>query len=458
MEAEKYNEALKKYLDSRQTEIIGNLCQFVKIESVSDNLEKVNEALEFALNLARSFGFEAKSYLNGQVGVVEIGDGSEVMGILSHVDVVGPGNMEKWKTKPFDPVVKDGKIYGRGTLDDKGPLIACLYAMKAVCELGVPLQKKVQLILGTQEEVEWADMKAYVRQFPLPDYGFTPDGEFPICNIEKGCIDLTILFPLDLSGESADDGRYLTFIEAGTATNVVPGTCNAEITEYKNGKVHTERLKTLGKAVHSCQPEKGENAIFKMIKQINTMEIKENRLLALLTMINEKLGDMYGKGLGLYSESEYYNGEFMHRNVFTPTILKIENNTAKLHVNIRTAYGSDENAIVNVFKKIAAGYGGEIVKAEILPAVYVSKNKPFLQAFAKSYEEISGRKNEFVLAYGGSYAKAMPNIVSWGPIFPGEDDTCHEENEYISIKSLMDNAKIFALAINKIVLSKESFK
>ena len=331
MERLNYNDTLAKYLDRYQEELLHDLCEFIKIESVSDDPEKVSEALEYVLSLARSFGFETKSLLSGRVGVVEMGRGTEVLGILSHVDVVGPGDLDQWQSSPFDPVIRDNKIFGRGTLDDKGPIIACLYGMKAVCDLGVPLKKRVQLILGTQEEVEWTDMEAYVKEYPLPDYGFTPDGEFPLCNIEKGVLDITLLFPFDLpendwkNGKSlthGKDGKYLTHIEAGTAVNVVPGTCIAEITQYRNGKSEQTIIKAGGKAVHSCQPEKGENAIFKMAEQLSTMGLTENRLYSLLKMIHKKLRDIYGKELGLYNDSEFYNGEFVHRNVFFTHTIK----------------------------------------------------------------------------------------------------------------------------------------
>lgn len=81
-----------------------------------------------------------------------------------------------------------------------------------------------------------------------------------------------------------------------------------------------------------------------------------------------------------------------------------------------------------------------------------------MKAFGEAYEEGCGREHQFMLAYGGSYAKAMPNIVSWGPIFPGEEDTCHQENEYISVDTLLDNSKIFAIALAKVALSPKSFK
>ncbi|QHI72219.1 Sapep family Mn(2+)-dependent dipeptidase [Aminipila terrae] len=357
---------------------------------------------------------------------------------------------------PFEAVIKSGNIYGRGALDDKGAIIASLYAMKAVCDLGIPLTKKIQLILGTQEEVEWTDMDAYVKQYPLPDYGFTPDGEFPLCNIEKGCLDITMSFPL---GKVTEEKDVLISISAGTASNIVPGTCTADIIRCSQSTSSVIDSHTIpGKAVHSCQPEKGENAIFNMADFLSGINLNQNKLLDLIYMINDKFRDTYGKELGLYNEDEYYNGEFVHRNVFTPTIFKVENNVATLIVNIRYSYGTDVSHIIDTFKHLAESYGGSLVSYNDLPAVYVSKDRPFLQAFAKAYEEVSGRKNDFVLAYGGSYAKAMPNIVSWGPIFPEDEDTCHEENEYISIKSLMDNTKIFAAAISEIVLSEKSFR
>lgn len=448
-------EQIIQYIDSILPDMLKDLADFIAIPSTSDDKQQVVKGLNYALNLGRKLGFNAYSYLDNQVGVIEIGHGDETLGILSHVDVVTAGDLEKWNTPPYKAVIKDEKIFGRGTLDDKGAIIASLYAMKAVLNLGLPLHKKIQLILGTQEEVEWTDMNAYIKQFPLPDYGFTPDGEFPLCNIEKGCMDITMEFPLDFI---PNEPGSLVSISAGTATNIVPGICTAEIIEDLNNTLVPCLHKTFGKAVHSCQPEKGENAIFNMVKSLSGLNLKQNKLLDLIYMINEKFGDVNGKALGLYSQSEYYNGEFVHRNVFTPTILNVKNNILTLIVNIRYSYGTNTENIIDTFNDLAKHYGGALIAFNNLPAVYVSKDRPFMQAFAKAYENVSGHKNEFVLAYGGSYAKAMPNIVSWGPIFPEDEDTCHEENEYISIKSLADNSKIFAAAISEIVLSKKSFR
>ncbi|NLY70720.1 MAG: M20 family metallopeptidase, partial [Clostridiales bacterium] len=243
------------YLDEHKDEIIQKVMDFVRIPSISDDAEEVARALQYALDLAKELGFEAKSVLDGMVGIIEVGDGPETLGILSHVDVVPPGNSDAWETPPFEPVLKDGRLYGRGTLDDKGAIVACLYAMKAVLQQGTPLKKKIQMILGTQEEVEWVDMDAYVKQFPLPDYGFTPDGEFPLCNIEKGMIDIELSIPKD---ENLGEGLFLDAIDGGIATNVVPDKCVAKLikrTKNDEGSFKEESLELTAKGVsaHSCQ-------------------------------------------------------------------------------------------------------------------------------------------------------------------------------------------------------------
>lgn len=441
------NSLLEKYLDENKETIIKKLTELIAIPSVSDNGTEVKKALQYVLCLGEELGFKSEELLEGSVGTIETGKGEETLGILAHVDVVSAGDLTEWDTPPFMATIKDGKIFGRGTLDDKGMVIAALYAMKAVKNLGQPLKKRVRLILGTQEEVEWTDMDEYVKKYELPDYGFTPDGEYPICNIEKGNADITMEFDI---GENPV-GLYIKDIKAGIAKNAVPGKAEAILS---NGEVITG----IGKQVHSCQPERGINAIFELQEELLKIPLADNNILSLLKEIKKAFADVFGEGIGLCSESEYYEGEFVHRNAFSPTILMTENGKIKLNVNIRFAYGTDFDEIFRTFEEWAKRNNGKIVSAHATPAVFVSKEKPFLGALAEAYEEVSGLKNEYTLAYGGSYAKAMPNVVSWAPLFPGEDDTCHEPNEYIGIESLMTSAKIFAEAIAKIGLSEKSFK
>lgn len=449
-------DGIKAYIDAHREDMIEDLRPLIAIPSVTEDRENVKKALRYVLRLAGQMGFHAESVLDQRVGVISCGEGTETVGILAHVDVVPCGEENAWKTPPFQMTEKDGRLYGRGTLDDKGAVIACLYAMKYLLECGKPIRKKVQLILGTQEEVEWSDMEAYVKAYPLPDYGFTPDGEFPLCNIEKGIMAVSMEFPLD---EPGPNGWYVCDVKAGQAVNTVPGKCAALLRYFVDGAVVEERdVEALGKSVHSCQPEKGKNAVFAMADALEKQGLRENRIWYLLKNLKTAFEDIYGRSLGLYSENEYYNGEFVHRNVFSPNLVRVENGLMKVSIDVRFAYGSDENHILERLRQFAENLGGSLLTDMVQPAVYVSRDRPFMKAFGEAYEEGCGREHQFMLAYGGSYAKAMPNIVSWGPIFPGEEDTCHQENEYISVDTLLDNSKIFAIALAKVVLSPKSFK
>ena len=442
------NEDVIRNVDSSSQQLLSDLRQLISIPSVSDDPEQVDRALRHILDLGRQFGFRAYTAADGRVGVIEMGPGEEgedieTLGILTHVDVVPPGDTSDWETPPFEMTIKGDAAYGRGTLDDKGMVLA------SVADTGRPQYKKTQLIIGTQEEVEWTDMYAYVRSCRLPDYGFTPDGEYPICNIEKGVIDISLEF--DVTDPAPAKGVCVKSCNAGTVSNIVPGKAACLLSDGRN-------VEAFGRSVHSCQPEKGDNAIFHLTEKLESMELTENRLLQLIRKVSADLSDPLGRNVDLYSDGEYYEGEFVHRTILSPTILTSDGQTAQLNLNIRYAYGTQADEIKEKISQWAASLGGRITGVSDLPAVFVPKDKPCLKAFARAYEEVTGLTNEFTLAYGGSYAKAMPNIVSWGPIFPGDEDTCHEANENIRLDVLFQSAKIFAASIDEIVTTKESYK
>ena len=312
-----------------------------------------------------------------------------------------------------------------------------------------PFRKKVQMVIGTQEEVEWTDMDAYVTKYPLPDYGFTPDGEFPMCNIEKGGVDAVLRFPVSDYGENETGGLQVKEIRGGTAANIVPGECEAVLSD---GSI----VKAKGRAVHSSRPEKGENAILMMADKLLSMDLASNSLLERVEMIRRRLSDVYGSGIGIYSKSEYFNGEYIHRNVISPTIVRTGDGYLDLTINIRFSYESSGEEITEAVKRFCEEEGGTVINCVSQPAVYVSRDEPFLAVLAEAYEKETPFKNEFSLAYGGSYAKAMKRIVSWGPILPGMEDTCHEENEHIRIEDLITDFRVYHRAMLEIAKGEET--
>ena len=130
--------------------MLEDMRKVVQIPSVSSDKENVEKALDCFLELAAGMGFHTEKLVDGQIGIVEMGEGEEVCGILVHLDVVDIGDESQWFVPPYDVTVKDGKVYGRGVLDDKGSAIMSLYAMKAVLDSGKPLHNKIRMIIGTQ--------------------------------------------------------------------------------------------------------------------------------------------------------------------------------------------------------------------------------------------------------------------------------------------------------------------
>lgn len=485
MEVFMHKQLILKSIDAMRESMVQDLLDLISIPSLSHDKEKVVESLEWVLNRACSLGLHAYSVLDNQVGVVELGEGAETIGILVHVDVVGVDENEVWDTPPFAGTVVDNFIKGRGTIDDKGPVMACLYAMKAVLDLELPLHKKIQMIIGTQEETEWVDMEAFVEKYPLPDYGFTPDGAFPITNREKGYADIELRFGGLTNAESEGEGESTPAISVhrisgGQAVNSVPsfaeasvygpqevlesalaafsgneGNGGSRVSLRKEGETFV--IAAHGASTHSSLPHKGINAIAVLCSFLKTLSIETSGAVNLVNLVADRFADdIYGKNIGLYSEDEYLNGEYIHRNVISPTLVHCDGDECRLTLNIRTAYGTFRPDLDRAFTRLSEEYGCSFSYISYKDPILLNKNQPFLSHMADAYEEVSGFTNDFCLEYGTTYAKAMPNITVWGPLFPTDTDYCHERNERISVESFILSAKVYASALARMALSQES--
>ncbi|MCG0276560.1 MAG: Sapep family Mn(2+)-dependent dipeptidase, partial [Thermosediminibacteraceae bacterium] len=181
---------IEKAIKLNEEPLIKSVCEIIKIRSVEDAPapgkpfgEGVARALEYALDLSRSFGFRTKN-LDNYIGWAEWGEGAEMVGILVHLDVVPEGS--GWTYPPFGGEIHDGKIYGRGAVDNKGPAMAALYALKTLKDAGVKFKRRVRVIFGTNEESGMKCIKYYLEHDEEPTMAFSPDAEYPIINGEKG--------------------------------------------------------------------------------------------------------------------------------------------------------------------------------------------------------------------------------------------------------------------------------
>lgn len=427
--------------------------------------KEVYKALVKALEISEKMGFKTKN-IDNQAAHVEMGEGEEILGLLCHLDVVPEGS--DWTYPPYAAEIHDGKIYGRGTIDDKGPAVAALYAMKIVQELGIKLNKRVRLILGTNEESGMASLDHYFKKEKMPELAFSPDATFPAIHAEKGILDLK--FSADLAAESTS-GLELELIKGGNATNMVPDYAEVVLSgiekekllelladidyeqnnlklELKNKKI---KLSYHGVSAHGSMPESGENAISYLINILAELPFSKAKVKEFLTFYKNKIGLEYdGASIGCKDEDDVPTALS-----FNTGIIKGDQNIIEFIVNIRYPVKSDAKKVVNDIKE---NINHDLIKLELLSDIaplYIAKDDPFIQKLMAAYQEFTGDDSEPVAIGGGTYARKVKKGAAFGPLFPGQPELAHQKDEFIRIDDLVKSAAIYAKAIIDIAGVKE---
>lgn len=379
--------------------------------------KEVCGAKEYVLELAKSFGMRAED-VPGKYAYIEIGEGPRLIGILSHLDVVPAG--DGWTQDPFGGEIVDGKIYGRGTTDDKGPTIAVLYAMKALKEK-TTLPARIRLILGqTEENGEWRDIEAYTDAEEIPECGFTPDGDFPAIQNELGAMVFRVQMPQ--SGFLQGEG--------GTAPNMVPARARVK-TEFGT-------YEASGKACHGCAPWLGLNGISELMEKVYQAE-PENRFLRMYADLIGKT--IYGEKLGIAAEDE--SGKL----TLNVGLFEVQDETVTLMVDIRYPAKKNPDEISGSLVRQFSSYGASCECVYHVRPLYTPSDSPVLGALLSAYREVTGDDSRPISIGGGTYAKAMPNMVAFGPNFPGHENREHMEDEYILVEDFLKLEEIYERAL-----------
>lgn len=407
----------------------------------------VHKCLEYMLSKAEALGFQTGN-LDNHVGWCEYGEGEEMVAVLGHLDVVPEGN--GWTVPPYGGVVQDGRIYGRGTMDDKGPTMCALYGLKAIKDAGVPLQRRIRILFGLNEETGSADMKYYrAHGGEIPVMGFTPDGEYPIINGEKGLITETYRQELVQSGS-----LIIREITGGSAPNIVPNyakavlVCDEEL-QFPEAEKITVSLRSEGIVVeaagvnaHACAPEEGENAIGRLLCYLAKLPL-EGAVKDAICFLAGKLGMEHdGASLGIAMEDEVSGKLTMNFGV-----IRFDGKQMELKLNYR--YPVTKSFGLCGPQVLAAFEGAGFIKTAGVykDKLYMSEDSPLVQKLLAVYRECTGDHSPPKSIGGGTYAKMIPNVLAFGPIFPGDEVREHKPDEFMELSRLADNATILAKAM-----------
>lgn len=408
------------------------------------------DCLEYMLRLGSDMGFAARD-LDGYCGYLEYGSGEELVTVLGHLDVVPEGT--GWTYPPYGAEIHDGKIYARGAIDDKGPVVAALYALRAVKESGVPLRRRVRLLFGLNEETGCKCIEHYVQKGEeLPVFGFTPDGDFPIIHGEKGiCI---VRYRYDL----APGERAITAFSGGMAVNAVPADAECELVWPESERAAVLRMTAegisvaetekglcvtaKGRSAHGSKPEQGINAIVRLAAFLERLPLEASSLEFARAVARLYPQNTIGEALGIDLRDEVSGP--MVVNLGTA---KTEGKTVTLGVNLRVPVTFFENDFHASMTAAMAAAGFRESGFHFTDPLYIPAESPLIQKLQKVYEAETGNPAFLEVIGGGTYAKTMPNIVAFGPIFPGENCVEHEPDEFIALDSLKKMTEIYASAI-----------
>lgn len=465
-----YQNAISNFIDNRKSEMTEKLSELIRMPGVKTTAkdkmpygEEVFKTLKFSENMIRNMGFKVERF-NNSLSAVSLDDKPKELGILCHLDVVD-ASPEGWDTLPFEPVIKDNMIYGRGAYDNKGAFIAALYGLYAVKELNIPLKYGVGLYMGTDEESGGEDLEKFTKENSLPPKVFVPDSHFPVGISERGII--------QLSGSTKVVSDKVIYVHSGQQINSIPETaevkikldikdCNKkskaisieqteqinEIKEILNGidgikyevavdsnDTSIVNVKIFGQSSHVSRPHTGINAAtaaLRLMEQTDKAAFEEMSKLFPHNIF-------YGEGFGFGKENL----------TLSFTVLDYDKGELKFKTDSRVNLTESSREAAD---KIISKLPGDTKVVRLDEPHSVSPDSEIVKDLLSVYKNHTGRDDEVYGMSGVTYAHNIPGAVVFGAVIP-EDGSggAHGANERFNLDTMTKAAKIYADAIVKTV-------
>jgi dipeptidase D len=463
-----------------QASMVASLTELVKyntlaVDGVSANNNPEHIAFKAELKKqAEDLGFDYTD--DGYVVVIGLGESKERLGIITHGDVQ-PVNPKKWQKSPFelDTTSEPGKLIARGTEDDKGPISTALYAMKAIKDKNIKLDKRIELYVYMAEESDWGPLQEYIKTHTLPQTNITIDAEYPVVTAEKGYGTIKIAF--NKNNYTGFDA-YISEFSGGFFGSQIPEDAkavivNADMTllqqmmdkarNYQGVsfdfllKENQLTITALGKSAHSSKPQEGVNAIPFLADLLSQTRWPSNGAGTLVNFINDNIGlGLEGKKFGNIA----YSDDFMGPMTVSPTVIKQLKNNIELNINIRRPRGKSAQQLTEEINHVIATWKltnmADITELEhYIGDPFVQKDAPHIEKLLAVFSHFTGIKDAKPIAIGGgTNSRLFPNAVSFGPSMPNANYTGHSEHEFITMKQFVLNLKMYTAALVEMAAAK----
>lgn len=461
MKSTEANMDIQKYMPS----IIDTIQNAVRIKTVEDTPvlggpfgQGNKDCLEYVLSVAKSLGFRTVN-LDGYCGYAEIGEGKDIVGIIGHLDVVPEG--DGWTHPAYSGALVDGEIWGRGTIDDKGPIIISLYAIKALMDEGFDFKKRVRIIFGCNEETGSLCMEHYLKVDEPITYGVTPDSDFPVIFAEKSINNIQI------KGKSTHHGgARLVSLDGGIVINAVPDICTftldlsdvcADCTIKaicsaldKNGIKHVYAqdgnlvtFTVYGKAAHGSLPHLGVNAISYAIDALKG--IVQDDFVALY---NKHISTcVHGEKLGCFAEDEH------GKIAVNIGLCKVENGEYCIKINSRLPFNTDTEKMLAQIKDTLKDENAQVSLMSESQGFKIDPESDMIQLLLSAYRTVTGdTESKPICSAGGTYAREFNNCVAFGPEMKGYGEMIiHQPNERISLAAIEAIFNVYRTAYRDLI-------
>ncbi|WNO08696.1 M20/M25/M40 family metallo-hydrolase [Teredinibacter sp. KSP-S5-2] len=485
---------------------LSELITYKSIEQANQPLLPETKALmEKIFRKAESMGFTTRTAADGLVGILEYGQGEEVVGVVAHLDIVAAGDESQWQHPPYEGKIVDDVIWGRGAQDDRAGVVGTMWAAKILIDNDSTFSRKLRIILTTKEETGFGAATKYFAEEEPPTYGIVPDAIY-IIRAENGYLDAKYLFETLTAEESENT---ITHWQGGNAVNSIPdrsiavlyassvdtarqqildaaqyvqqnfppkskdcteasgNECSADIKVYDLNAFNQEFPNQIttpplngnlvivahGIAGHSSTPEKGRNAIVDLALVLNRLTLTKNHYAKAAEFVAGNIA-MNTDGSNFQLNTEKSIAEAADT---TACLSVIEQNTNGIafNINYRTGIANTNQEILQKSGNAVAQFGGSVSAAQpMFDAYYYQADDPLLKAAQQSFKTVTGVDAPLIPIAATTQVKSAPNLIAYGPVEASTDGVhFHSVNERMPVSSLTRNAVLYAHFLQELIQS-----